>query len=132
MLALKGIAGSNPDGKMEAPVVVELCDVDNKELIRLIAPDMCEVIVAHDIIGRLMIQCARQPGLAHVLENLMGFDGDEFYIQNWPELEGLLFDEITCRFDDAVPIGVKKAAVAATNPIIRYIIWRSVWRHGLP
>jgi len=107
VLALKGIAGSNPDGKMDAPVVVELCDVDNRELVKLIAPDMCEVIVAHDIIGRLMIQCARQPGLAHVLENLMGFDGDEFYIQNWPELEGLKFDDITCRFDDAVPIGVK-------------------------
>jgi hypothetical protein len=107
-------------------VVVELCDVDNKELIRLIAPDMCEVIVAHDIIGRLMIQCARQPGLAHVLENLMGFDGDEFYIQNWPELEGLLFDEITCRFDDAVPIGVKKAAdgTIVINPMHDFRIQR--------
>jgi len=29
--------------------------------------------------------------LAHVLENLMGFDGSEFYMQNWPELEGATF-----------------------------------------
>jgi len=81
--------------------------VDNLELVKLIAPGMCEVIVAHDIIGRLMIQCARQPGLAHVLENLMGFDGDEFYLENWPELEGKTFNDVTFRFDDAVPIGIK-------------------------
>jgi hypothetical protein len=56
---------------------------------------VAEVIVAHDIIGRLMIQCARQPGLAHVLENLMGFDGDEFYLQEWPQLSGCTFGEIT-------------------------------------
>lgn len=27
---------------------------------------MVETLVAHDVIGRLMIQCARQPGLAQV------------------------------------------------------------------
>mmetsp|Transcript_11245 Transcript_11245/g.22265 ORF Transcript_11245/g.22265 Transcript_11245/m.22265 type:complete len:821 (+) Transcript_11245:92-2554(+) len=121
VLSLKGIF----ENGSEAPVVVELADVDNKELVKLIAPDMCEVIVAHDIIGRLMIQCARQPGLAYVLENLMGFDGDEFYIQNWPELEGLSFDDITCRFDDAVPIGIKSTdGHIKINPGHDYVIRR--------
>ena len=67
-----------------------------------------EVVVAHDIIGRLMIQCAREPGLAHVMEGLLGFDGDEFYIEKWPALTGKSFCDITCRFDDAVPIGIKQ------------------------
>ncbi len=33
------------------------------------------VTCSHDMIGRVMIQCARQPGLAAVWEQLMGFRG---------------------------------------------------------
>lgn len=64
----------------------------------------------------LMIQCARAAGLAHVLENLMGFDGDEFYLKEWPELLGLPFGEIAHRFDDAVPIGIKHDDVLHLYP----------------
>ena len=88
-------------------VVVEVNDVDNKELFSLVAPDFVEVVVTHDIIGRLMIQCARCPGLATVLEEMMGFEGSEFYLEEWPELVGKTFFDITCLFDDAIPIGIK-------------------------
>lgn len=47
-------------------VVVELSDVDNEQLVKLVGGDLVETLVAHDVIGRLMIQCARQPGLALV------------------------------------------------------------------
>jgi len=90
-------------------VVVEVQDVDNKELFPLVAPDFAEVVVTHDIIGRLMIQCARCPGLASVLEEMMGFEGSEFYFEEWAELSGKTFYDITCRFDDAIPIGVKSS-----------------------
>ena len=103
VLSLKGMEN------LAGHVVVEMQDVDNRELVNLVAVDIAEVIVAHDIIGRLMIQCARQPGLAYILESLMGFEGAEFYLENWPQLEGLQFSDIICRFDDAIPIGVKKS-----------------------
>lgn len=93
--------------ELRGHVVVEMQDVDNRDLINLVAKDIAEVIVAHDMIGRLMIQCAREPGLANVLENMMGFDGAEFYFEKWPVLYGKTFLEITTRFDDAVPIGIK-------------------------
>ncbi|KAL9180594.1 hypothetical protein ACHAXT_011047 [Thalassiosira profunda] len=67
-------------------VVVEVADIDNKDLFPLVAPDFAEVVVTHDIIGRLMLQCARCPGLAST------------------------FYDITTRFDDAVPIGIKYAS----------------------
>lgn len=47
-------------------VVVELSDVDNEQLVKLVGGELVETVVAHDVIGRLMIQCARQPGLAQV------------------------------------------------------------------
>ena len=49
--------------------------MDNEALVRMVGGDVVETVVSHDIIGRLMIQCARQPGLATVWEQLMGFDG---------------------------------------------------------
>jgi hypothetical protein len=54
--------------------------------------------------------------LAHVLENMMGFDGDEFYLKEWPELLGQRFGDILHRFDDAVPIGIKHDDVVQLNP----------------
>lgn len=91
-------------------VVMEVQDVDNKDLFQLVAPDFAEVIVTNDIIGRLMIQCARCPGLANILEEMMGFEGSEFYFEEWPELIGKSFFEITCRFDEAVPLGIMSAS----------------------
>jgi len=90
-------------------VVVEVQDVDNADLFQLVAPDFAEVIITHDIIGRLMIQCARCPGLANVLEEMMGFEGSEFYFEEHPELTGQSFYDITCRFDEAIPLGIKTA-----------------------
>ena len=49
--------------------------MDNEPLVRMVGGSAVETVVSHDIIGRLMIQCARQPGLATVWEQLMGFDG---------------------------------------------------------
>mmetsp|Transcript_17989 Transcript_17989/g.23847 ORF Transcript_17989/g.23847 Transcript_17989/m.23847 type:complete len:812 (+) Transcript_17989:61-2496(+) len=109
--------------ELSAHIVVEMQDIDNKALITMVSPDNVEVVVAHDIIGRLMIQCAREPGLAHVIESLLGFDGDEFYFENWEKLTGCTFFEVTCRFDDAVPIGVKKASgYIDINPPNDYVI----------
>jgi Trk K+ transport system NAD-binding subunit len=45
-----------------------------------------------------------------VWEDLLGFDGCEFYFQHWPELIGRTFGEVLLRFEDAVPCGVKMAA----------------------
>jgi len=100
---------------LNSHVVVEMQDIDNKELVELVAPDIAEVIVAHDMIGRLMIQCTREPELSAILENLLGFDGAEFYFEKWKAVVGKTFGEITCRFDDAVPVGVK---VGATNSVL--------------
>lgn len=61
-------------------MVVEMCDIDNRELVMLVGKGMVETVVSHDIIGRLMIQCARQPGLAQILEQILGFDGKHIEI----------------------------------------------------
>ncbi|XP_028550902.1 probable ion channel CASTOR isoform X3 [Dendrobium catenatum] len=69
VLSLTGVK----DG-LKGHIVVELSDIDNEVLVKLVGGDLVETVVAHDVIGRLMIQCARQPGLAQIWEDILGFE----------------------------------------------------------
>lgn len=89
--------------------VAELRDVDNRDILEIVGGELVETIVAHDVIGRIMIQAAMQPGLALVLDKVLGFDGSEFYMQEWQELHHLTFQEVFFRFEDAVVLGIHKA-----------------------
>lgn len=68
-----------------------------------------EILVSHDVIGRLVLMAARSPGLARVFSGLLGFEGNEFYFKEWPECVGVPFQGLCERFPDATPLGIKKA-----------------------
>lgn len=105
-------------------IVAELADIDNEPLVSMCGQQSrVFTVTSHDIIGRLMVQCARQPGLAAVWETLMGFRGDEFYLQAWPSLTGRRFAEVLLMFEYALPLGVKPAATGEVmmNPGDDYV-----------
>ncbi|CAK7323555.1 unnamed protein product [Dovyalis caffra] len=56
---------------LKGHIVVELSDLDNGVLVKLVGGELVETVVAHDVIGRLMIQCAWQPGLAQANSALL-------------------------------------------------------------
>ncbi|GAB2253999.1 hypothetical protein Droror1_Dr00021808 [Drosera rotundifolia] len=91
-------------------VVVEISDLDNEPLVKLVGGDLIETVVAHDVIGRLMIQCALQPELAQIWEDILGFENAEFYIRRLPQLDGMRFIDVLISFPDAVPCGVIDAS----------------------
>ncbi|CAN0880637.1 Ion channel DMI1 [Linum grandiflorum] len=106
-------------------VVVEMSDLDNEPLVKLVGGDLIETVVAHDVIGRLMIQCALQPGLAQIWEDILGFENAEFYIKRWPQLDGMVFEDVLISFPDAIPCGVKVAAEGGKiniNPDDNYVL----------
>ncbi|XP_022859461.1 ion channel CASTOR-like isoform X2 [Olea europaea var. sylvestris] len=106
-------------------IVVELSDLDNEVLVKLVGGDLVETVVAHDVIGRLMIQCARQPGLAQIWEDILGFENCEFYIKRWPQLDGMPFEDVLISFPEAIPCGVKVASHGGKiilNPDDSYIL----------
>ena len=88
-------------------MVAEVRDVDNEPLVKLVGGADVETVVSHDILGRLMVMSARQPGLAKVYNSILGFDGDEFYLNVWPELYGVQFSDLCDRFPDAICLGIK-------------------------
>ena len=79
----QSLESSGNDSKgLKGHIVAEVCDLDNEPLLRMVAgTHPLEMVVAHDVIGRLMIQSRRQPGLAAVWEDILGFEGNEFYAQ---------------------------------------------------
>ncbi|XP_057758076.1 ion channel POLLUX isoform X1 [Arachis stenosperma] len=106
-------------------VVVEMSDLDNEPLVKLVGGELIETVVAHDVIGRLMIQCALQPGLAQIWEDILGFENAEFYIKRWPELNGFCFRDVLLSFPEAVPCGIKVAADGGKiviNPDDNYVL----------
>ncbi|KAF4138283.1 Castor and Pollux of voltage-gated ion channel [Phytophthora infestans] len=89
-------------------IVAELRDIDNDPLVRLVGGKEVEILVSHDIIGRLVLMSARSPGLARVYSSLLGFEGNEFYFKEWPECVGVPFGDLTERFPNAIPVGIKR------------------------
>lgn len=57
LMGMRGLSGH---------VVAEVRDIDNEPLLKLVAQEMIETIVSHDIVGRLMIMAVRLKGLTKV------------------------------------------------------------------
>merc|ERR1719460_161374 len=101
------------DKPIRCHITIELQDVDNADVAMLGVADESKredtviPVVSHDIIGKLMIQCAREIGLSQCFANLLCFDGSECYFESWDMLTGLSFREACYCFRDAVVLGVR-------------------------
>jgi len=128
-------AGLESQGvKIRSHIVLEIQDIDNAEVAMLGVtsgvPEDCVVpVISHDIIGKLMIQCAREIGLSKCFANLMTFRGSESYFMAFNSgdghdqdgAEGKRFEECLYHFADACVIGIRFAnpnspEVLAINP----------------
>ncbi|POM75264.1 Ion channel, partial [Phytophthora palmivora] len=94
--------------ELSGHIVAELRDIDNDPLLRLVGGNDVEILVSHDVIGRLVLMSARSPGLARVYSALLGFEGNEFYFKAWPECVGVAFGGLAECFPNATPLGLKR------------------------
>ena len=59
--------------------------------------------------------------------------GDEFYIREWPQLEGRTFAEVLVSFEDAIPLGVRRPDGALMiNPLDSYRLRPGAPAQGSP
>jgi hypothetical protein len=131
--------------KMNKPIrchiTIELQDVDNADVAMLGVMDESKredtiiPVVSHDIVGKLMIQCAREIGLSGCFSALLQFEGSECYFSEWNAGEGHHDDGMTrksfmdaCfRFYHAAVVGVRfgntdDALVRQINPAGRPVM----------
>mmetsp|Transcript_80633 Transcript_80633/g.261275 ORF Transcript_80633/g.261275 Transcript_80633/m.261275 type:complete len:798 (+) Transcript_80633:120-2513(+) len=99
LLALKG-QNWPPKGRL----IVQCANPANRHLLEKLYK--ADVVVVGNIVTKLMAQSSNQPGLANVFSMMLGFDGDEFYSKEWPELVGMSFKQVVFRFPEAVVLGV--------------------------
>lgn len=114
ILALTG----NPQRrKAQYQIAAELRHADGAELARVVGGTEVQVVLADDLIARIMVQSIRQPGLSAVFTELLDFDGCEIYVTKQPELAGKTFAEAVMSYDTSSLIGICNAeGVVTLNP----------------
>jgi hypothetical protein len=101
---------------LEGHVVVELRDVAHRDVVEAVGGDKVEVIVAETFLARLMVQTARQSGLAQVYGDLLSFKGEELYLVPVPKfLVGKTFGDAWKELGTTVVSGVRPKTRAATD-----------------
>lgn len=89
-------------------VVVEIFNPTHREIVRSSFPEHVITVNTGDILAKLLVQTSRSIGLSVVYNEILSFDGCEMYFYD-AEWNGATFDEISYRFPDGVPIGIRNA-----------------------
>lgn len=106
--AVHGPAEAGAQGETEggAVVVAAVRDSRNHLTAELAAGPSGHVLCVDDIVARLLVSTARQPGLSLVYSELLDFDGDEFYPVAPRDLVGRTFGEALLSFDTSSAVGL--------------------------
>jgi voltage-gated potassium channel Kch len=104
-------------------IVAELREPANMDVARLVGRDEAQLILAGDLISRIVAQTCRQSGLSIVYTELLDFDGDEIYFASLPALAGQTFGDALFAFEESTLIGLRPAGGAPTlNPPMKTVI----------
>jgi len=115
---------NNPKRKEEKyHIVAEIQEEKTLEVLDLIGHEEITVLQLSEVMARLTVQVAHQPGLSIVIEDLLKFEGDEIYFSNVPKLTGKKFADAQLMFDSSTVIGVQLlTGETRLNPEMDYII----------
>jgi voltage-gated potassium channel Kch len=119
ILALTG----RPDRRAEPyRIVAEVRDGASAGIARLIAGDEVHLLLADELIARIIAQTSRQSGLSAVYLELLDFAGHEFHVAALPELSGRTFGDAVATVAGAIPVGIVRDGVARLAPPVAEVI----------
>ncbi len=104
VLALRRVSGALTKNH----AVVEVVQSHRIPVIQRLGGKGVEVVAMRDTLARLMVQTARQSGLAGVYRELLRFEGSELYIKGFPELAGTRFGDVHQLLQRAVAMGIRR------------------------
>lgn len=90
-------------------IAAELRDTANAEVARIVGGDEVQLVLADDLISRIVVQSSRQMGLSAVYSELLDFDGCEIYTTELEELVGVTYGEAIMGYEDSALIGLRYA-----------------------
>jgi hypothetical protein len=60
-------------------IVAEVRDPEMDMVIRLTGGPQLETLQSNDLLARMSLSAIKTPGVAEIFEEVLGFEGDEFY-----------------------------------------------------
>ena len=87
-------------------IAAEIRDLKNAELARIVGGDELQIVLADDLISRIVVHSTRQAGLSAVYSELLDFDGCEIYVLEQPALAGTSFGKALSAYGACCPIGI--------------------------
>jgi hypothetical protein len=100
--------------------VAEITQLRNVEIANIAGGRRVPIVSSSEIISRIIVQAARQPGISAVYEQIFASRGAVLEVRPVPEATGRTVAEVTHWFPRAIPVGVTwkegSRTAAALNP----------------
>jgi voltage-gated potassium channel Kch len=113
ILALTGRADRRPEPYR---IVAEVKDHASAGIAKLIAGAEVHLLLADELVSRIVAQTCRQVGLSAVYLELLDFAGHELHVAHVPALAGRTFGEAVARITGAIPAGIVRSGIAELCP----------------
>lgn len=97
----------NDPSRRAAPyqIAAEIRDARNAEVAEIVGGKELQLVLADDLISRIVAHSSRQAGLSGVYSELLDFDGCEIYTIDQPELAGKSFGAAVMMYETSTLIG---------------------------
>ena len=76
----------------------------------------------NSILAKMIAHSCTQTGLSETFREVYNYEGCEFYLTALSGIEGLTFEELMLRTNDAVPVGVLRDGKVWMNPTATYVL----------
>jgi len=100
----------------DVPVVVEMQSAGQADTLEAVTDGRILTVNSDRIIAEVTAQACHERGLAQVFRELLDFDGDEMYLEEFPELHGATYAEVLQAFDKAAVMGIANDDEVFLNP----------------
>ncbi|MHB0951866.1 MAG: CASTOR/POLLUX-related putative ion channel [Allorhizobium sp.] len=98
-------------------IAAEIRDAGNADVARIVGGREMQLVLADDLISRIVVHSSRQSGLSAVYSELLDFDGCEIYTLEQPDLLGKPFGAAVMAYENSTLIGICDLAGAVhLNP----------------
>jgi voltage-gated potassium channel Kch len=92
--------------KQKYQIAAEIRDSKNADLARIVGGDEVQLVLADELIARIVVHSSRQSGLSAVYSELLDFDGCEIYTAEQKPIEGSSFGDALMAYDECTLIGL--------------------------
>ena len=98
---------NDPDRRKEPyQIAAEIRDARNAEVARIVGGSELQLVLADELISRIVVSSSRQAGLSAVYTELLDFDGSEIYAIEQPGIVGKSFGNAVMSYDTSTLIGI--------------------------